>query len=134
MKKYCLYLDDVRIPPLYYFNQEIVDWIVVRDYKQFVEMIESKFQFEDSFPSLISFDHDLTDAHYVPEMYDSIEQYNKVAVNFIEKTGLDCAKWLIEFVLEHNVEMPKITIHSMNPVGRQRIQNIFDDYYKLIQK
>ena len=38
-----------------------------------------------------------------------------------EKTGFDCAKWLVDFCHDNDVPFPRYTIHSMNPVGRLNI-------------
>ena len=63
-----IFLDDVRNPycvfkltvnPLYENNE---DWIIVRDYYQFISAI-NKF----GLPTHISFDHDLSYDAYLPE-------------------------------------------------------------------
>jgi len=111
--KYNLLLDDVRaINEVYemtkdsdYKNNE---WILVKDYPEFIKIIEDKYKQYCILPEIISFDHDIG------------EDY----------TGKDCAKWFIDFCFDNNLEIPKIKIHSMNPIGKQNIANLFDDYKK----
>jgi hypothetical protein len=51
---------------------------------------------------------------------------------FTEKTGYDCARWLINHCLDLNVPIPeRIIIHSMNRVGAENIKSLFDTYNKL---
>lgn len=105
-----LFLDDERIPT-------DVDWvalpaceaIIVRTFEEFVGFIE-----ENGIPSHISFDNDLGED--TPE-------------------GYDCAKWLIERVLDGDYAFPRnfaFTVHSMNPVGRKNISalllNFLNDF------
>ena len=69
-----LYLDDIRVPD--------GDWVIVRSYNEFISHIK-----QYGLPEFISFDHDLADEHYAGENYK----------NFKEKTGLDCARWLLVY-------------------------------------
>jgi hypothetical protein len=74
---------------------------------------------DHGFPDFISFDHDLSDAHYGGD-------YSK------EKTGYDFAKWLIEYDMDTNI-MPEdfaFTVHSMNPVGARNIQRLLENYLR----
>lgn len=100
-----LFLDDVRKPP-------DATWDVVRSYEQFVAYIEA-----NGVPEVISFDHDLADQHYLidEENPDSGKiPYEKYA----EKTGYDCAKWLVE----NGYEVKRWMVHSMNPGGAANIR------------
>jgi len=48
-----------------------------------------------------------------------------------EKTGYDCAKWLINYCIDNKKELPAtILIHSMNPAGSLNIKSLFDTYNK----
>ena len=122
--KYSLYLDDFRDPrdSGYYLNNpiyEALQWIVVRNYDEFVKCVE-----ENGIPEVISFDHDLADTHYE---HQSDIDYDI----FSEKTGYECAKWFINYIIDNNLELPKtILIHSMNPVGSANIKSLFDSYIK----
>lgn len=111
-----LFLDDIREKP----NNS---WILVKDYLEFVTFIEKSFR--DFLPiSVISFDHDLALKHYTitdNELlnmdYDSIEEF----------TGLHCARFLIKFYKDNNIDFPQIFVHSMNPGGSKNIINEFKD-------
>lgn len=128
--KYNLFLDDFRHPEdcFEYTHQSIYlleDWVVVRNYDEFVKYIQ-----ENGLPEIISFDHDLADEHYDPDLYGS-ETYNKVYDNFVFKTGYDCAKWLINYCFDNKKELTaQIYIHSMNPSGSRNIESLFNTYYK----
>jgi len=96
-------------------------WIVVRNYEEFVNYITN-----NGLPYLISFDHDLADEHYDPSMYSG--NYDDVAKNFKEKTGMDCAKWLVDYCIDRSEKLPKYVIHSMNPVGAQNILSYLNNF------
>ncbi|WP_319804248.1 cyclic-phosphate processing receiver domain-containing protein [Chryseobacterium kimseyorum] len=121
MTKRLLFLDDLRHPidAYHYTKQDIFlrdDWEIVRNYHQFVSSI-----LVEGFPEFISFDHDLADEDYLES--DSHE--------IPEKTGYECAKWLINYCMDHNVELPKFFSHSMNPVGKENIESLLNNYKKL---
>jgi hypothetical protein len=123
---YNLFLDDIRQPeqaalympawmtPLYLKEK----WEIVRNYGQFIGAIRRK-----GMPDIISFDHDLARAHYDPRTW-------KQGFVYKEKTGLDCAKWLIEYCLDKKVDMPTIYVHSQNPVGKKNIESLINNYKK----
>lgn len=135
MNKTFLFLDDMRDPyevGNYFYPVEKrnmyrkEDWDVVRNYDSFVEYIEV-----NGLPDVISFDHDLADEHYAPEEYwaDIVvnRKYQDEAYkHYKEKTGLDCAKWLIEYCNENKRALPEIYCHSMNPVGKTNILKTFN--------
>lgn len=109
-------MDDVRDPKEAFsytrFHLFLEDnWIVVRNYDQFVETIDMKWEIHNAFPEIIAFDHDLADEHYGAP---------PTAI-FTEKTGMDCAKWLVEFCVDNNLKLPRWYVHSMNPAGRDNI-------------
>ena len=110
---YNLFLDDVRDANT--FLQDTRTWVTVRNYNEFVKMIT-----ERGIPSYISFDHDLADEHYA----------NMGGGQFNEKTGYDCAKWLVEFCLRTKQILPDWRTHSMNPVGRKNIDELLLNYRK----
>ena len=120
-----LFLDDVRVPSdvtWSKFPYADMEWNIVRSYAEFVAYIE-----KNGMPDVISFDHDLADEHYTPEEYWNDYEASKAyqeARNYTEKTGNDCAKWLVEYCLDNNVTMaPLILVHSLNPVGADNIRN-----------
>lgn len=114
-------MDDLRYPidAYHYTKQDIFlrdDWEIARNYHQFVSSI-----IEEGLPEFISFDHDLADEDYLES--DSHE--------IPEKTGYECAKWLINYCMDHNAELPKFFSHSMNPVGKENIESLLNNYKKL---
>jgi hypothetical protein len=133
---YKLFLDDIRDPidcTLYKtkhmsFHRSMYaeDWTIVRSYDEFVKTVEMNF-YADEWPSIVSFDHDLADEHYDLSMYNGEDAY---PLQFAEKTGTDCAKWLLQFCIKNNLEIPECYVHSMNPIGAERIKNVLDDWKK----
>lgn len=142
-EEYNLFLDDYRQPenccgyahslgirPDLYITRE---WDVVENYKEFVDHIT-----KNGLPKLISFDHDLSDEHYAPiELYDEENEFKikewESKQSYKEKTGYECAVWLIEYCMANNKKLPEFVVHSMNPVGRERIKNLLTDFYKIQQ-
>ena len=114
---YNLFLDDERFPKnVTWIQLPLVNWIIVRDFKQFVNIIEKR-----GLPNTVSFDHDLAEDHYrttIPK------------IDYKEKTGYECAKWLVEYCMERNLNFPNYTVHSMNPIGKQNIISLIDSYKK----
>ena len=111
-----LFLDDKRDP----FDKS---WIVVRNYKEFVEHVKYK-----GIPNVISFDHDLAPEHYNNAMYKGVEAYETVAKNFKINTGKDCAQWLVNHCVESGFAIPLINVHSANPAGGKLIANVIRNF------
>lgn len=129
--KILLWLDDIRNPFLNNENKvpnvkgKLI-WVL--NYDQFVEWI-TKF----GMPDIISFDHDLADEHYTPEQYWSDYQASKEyqeTQSYVEKTGYDCAKWLVDYCMDNDLDLPIYFIHSANPVGADNIKGLLDNYKK----
>lgn len=123
-KKINLFLDDFRYPDicLMYMYPKIgvearmyveEDWTIVRNYNEFKEAILKHAGNIEK----VSFDHDLADEHYNQNSWGS--------TTYKEKTGFDCAKLLLEHYQSKNLKLPKIYVHSMNPVGTENIKNLF---------
>lgn len=135
-ERYKLFLDDIRnldeaFSYTKYERFKEDDWIIVRDYSQFVETIEEKFFHLSAFPEIIAFDHDLADEHYMPQPLWGTD-YNVFAENqgFEEKTGYNCAEWLINFCMDNEVKLPEYYCHSMNPAGRENILFLLKNFEK----
>lgn len=117
MNKVNIFLDDVRTP-------EDNDWLVVRNYDEFVK--EVSIYGLESIES-ISFDHDLADINYNP--LTGVESFE-----YYEKTGYDCAKWLVSHYYDMklgktgNSYFPQIYVHSANPVGSDNIVNYINNF------
>lgn len=118
-----LFLDDRRNP---FIMNSIVPTGVsrvlwVRNYDEFVTWI-----YQNGLPDAVSFDHDLAPEHYTPAYFwDDYEESRKYQEwkkpQYVEKTGEDCADWLIEYVENNDVTVPKLFVHSANPVGADNI-------------
>jgi hypothetical protein len=127
-----LFLDDFRIPEdafKYTHNSDYLKlkWDIVRDYDAFVKYIK-----RNGMPDMISFDHDLADVHYEIQDEESLKKLHESEDR--EKTGFDCAKWVIDYCIDNNKKLPLILIHSMNPVGSENIKNLFLSYIKFTEK
>ena len=133
MIKYRIYLDDVRTP----IDK---DWVIVRDYIQFIKTIEELGL--DNI-STISLDHDLGDSA-MQEYFNNVSPNFKLDYNNItEKTGLDCAKWLINHFYEKYpkrlemkdrekkdipIKFPDVYVHSANPIGSGNMMGYINNF------
>ena len=132
---YKLFLDDERCPgDVTWVEMESGPFVVVRDYQEFISTI-----IQEGIPDYVTFDHDLADMHYqVGDMEnqnsdpyttfvldtDSETQGLNVTFNYgPEKTGYDCAKWLVNHCVNRHVCFPRFNVHSLNPVGSKRISD-----------
>lgn len=79
------------------------DFILVRNFEEFTQYI-----LHHRMPGFISFDHDLGE----------------------EKTGYDCAKWLVEICMNRKIPLPEFTVHSQNPVGKKNIESLLRNFKK----
>jgi len=119
-EKIYLYLDDVRIP-----NGQ--HWEVVRNYDEFVSHI--KLNGLENY-EVISLDHDLGDS--------AMKEYNtNVKLNYElnykrieEKTGMDCARFIVMESLTNNIPLPQIYVHSANPIGTHNILGYINNYLR----
>jgi len=69
---------------------------------------------------------------YIPKIDKKYSEKFFIPDTFTEKTGYHCAKWLIDYCMDNNEELPKeIIIHSMNPYGSRNIKSLFDTYIKV---
>jgi hypothetical protein len=120
-----LYLDDKRTPtetiPGYH------PWNLVRNYDEFEEWIV-----RNGVPDLISFDHDLAEEHiddYFKQFAEKGFQIPKYE-DYKEKTGIDCANFLVEYCQKMNVNLKQCSVHSHNPVGAKNIQDFLNGFKK----
>lgn len=89
-----LYIDDIRPAP--------EGWVLARTVDEAIDLLRSQDW------DVVSFDHDMAFSHYAREFTN-------------EKTGNDIAKLLVDLVQTGTRKAPKCHVHSMNPVGKQRI-------------
>lgn len=122
--KRLLWLDDYRDPfdpsgnwlifsPITDMEYEVF-W--VKNYQEFVGWIT-----ENDLPDGICFDHDL-DPNQGLEGLEVID----------EKTGMDCVKWLVDYCINNNKNLPLYNIQSANPVGKENMDLYLKNYLKSI--
>jgi hypothetical protein len=112
-----VWIDDMRDPTVDNWksvfpidNPDKVVW--VKNYDEFVGWIT-----ENGLPDGIAFDHDLADK----------------GKNLEEKTGMDCAKWLVDYCIDKGVKLPIFGSQSANPPGRQNILSLLNNFSKTQQ-
>lgn len=120
-KKTILWLDDYRDPfennnewvrlfcPYKFDEVGCIRWVT--SYDEFVAYIQT-----NGLPDLICFDHDLGD------IYDKEE-----------KTGYDCAKYLVEYCMDRGLDVPLWAFQSSNPVGKKNMFHLLNNYHNHYQ-
>ena len=119
MAKKILWLDDYRNPNECMDYVKIVCHIIkdpsviiwVKSYDEFVEYINNC-----GLPDAIGFDHDLAD--------DSSN----------EKTGYNAAKFLVDYCLDNNEDLPEFVSQSDNPAGRENILRLLNNFQKYVHR
>jgi hypothetical protein len=121
-----LFLDDYRVPLdcANYMHRRGVDcriyheeWHIVRSYGQFINFIK-----ENGLPSIISFGYDLADSAELRETLPIEDWFNLEEGR--EWNGLDCVIWLIQYCTSQQVKLPGWIVHSVNPDGIDRIEDL----------
>ena len=113
-----LYLDDIRTPV-------DDDWILVRNYDEFVAQIKLRGlgNFE-----VISLDHDLGEGAMV-EYYTNVKNNYMLDYNNIEeRTGMDCCRYLVSESMNEKIPLPQIYVHSANPIGSANMLGYINNY------
>lgn len=119
-KMYRIYLDDVRTPI-------DSDWFIARDYEEFIKVIQ---EIGLKNINLISLDHDLGESA-IAEYYANAKPNNTIDYdNILEKTGMDCCKFLVSESMDTNIHLPQVYVHSANPVGRINMMGLINNYLK----
>lgn len=103
---YNLFLDDIRTIEMVYHPSRKNDFIIVRNYNDFVQYIQ-----DNGLPSYISFDNDL-----------GLDENGIIAPD-----GYAAAKWL---VYESGLDLRKLEyyVHSANPIAAEQIKGLLDNY------
>lgn len=103
-------MDDIRNPNdkiwLEKYNLKSYNVIWIKNYNDFVKYIN------DDLPECICFDHDLG----------------------LSENGYDCAKYLVNYCLDNNLDLPKYYIQSSNPAGKENIDCLFKNFIKYKNK
>lgn len=116
-KLFLLWLDDRRNP----FEKDWQVWLCkygplaqpyetvwVTTYIEFVDWIKAS-----GLPDAVCFDNDIADF---------------TGPGGAELRGVDCCKWLVEYCLDNNLELPKYAIQSSNYNGREYIDGTFKSF------
>lgn len=132
MKK-LLWLDDARNPfETDWLNfspiGKQVDVFWVKTYDEFTKWITL-----NGLPDAICFDHDL--GYKIDPNCENVEFYKGEISSFClstyiddEKTGYDCAKWLVDYCEKNNKNIPIYNIQSANPIGKENIDELLKNY------
>ena len=112
-----IYLDDVRTP----IDK---DWIIVRNYDEFISKVK-EIGLENI--ELISLDHDLGDTAMTEWHRNVYHNYTLDYNNITEKTGMDCAKWLVDQWLEGS-PVVEVVVHSANAIGSANMMGYINNY------
>lgn len=128
-----IYLDDLRTPV-------DNDWLVVRNFYEFVNLVNKVGLINIS---LISLDHDLGDSAMKEYFNNVTKNYKLDYDNIEEKTGYDAAKWLVGefYTLNENrinmsrfdkkqkpIKFPEVVVHSANPIGSANIMGYINNF------
>ena len=126
ISKYNIFLDDIRVPTDVTWANIPADqhYSLVRSYKEFVDLITLRREV----PKFVCYDHDLADTHYGHGLNNNEIPYD----SYKEKTGYDCAKWLVGYCFAKKIKHPPYVVHSMNPIGKQNIESYINSYNKTL--
>jgi len=122
--KYNIYLDDVRTPLPNTSTHDTPDWIVVRNYDEFIAKI-TELGLENI--GLISLDHDLGDTAMMEWHTNVYKNFTLDYNNIIEKTGMDCTKWLVEQWMD-GAPVCKVMVHSANAIGAANMMGYINNF------
>ena len=116
-------MDDVRTPTQG-VGENDQPWVIVRSYDEFVEKV-NKIGLENI--QAISLDHDLGESAMKEWNTNVYHNYKLDYDNITEKTGYDCAKWLVEQWMDGKPVVTVIT-HSANAIGSANIMGYINNY------
>lgn len=101
-----LYIDDLRFP-------SDNSWEIARNYNQAISQLSTNKV------TTISFDHDL-----------GLDENGNEA-----KSGYDVANWLEEQIYYGLITtIPEMVVHSANPTGKKRIEQVIQSIYRIANK
>jgi hypothetical protein len=127
-----LWLDDIRNPLednwLIFSPITPTEIVWVKSYDEFTNWIT-----ENGLPEAICFDHDLGMEVAVNARSKGMSKRKSRELKKLEKTGYDCAKWLIDYCLDRDDHpLPLYNIQSANPVGKENIDGCLKHYNRYI--
>lgn len=110
-----VFIDDIRDPSWVYGFGTDSQWVVVRSGFEFTKWVET-----NGLPKVISYDHDLGGVD---------ENGNEVDPATVP-SGMDCAHYVVNYCLDHNVPLPECRIHTANSVGRDNLMGLLEGFAK----
>jgi len=132
--KTLLWLDDIRNPfedhwgisfsPIPSNELGHIEW--VKSYAEFTKWI-----IDNGLPDAICFDHDLGMDIALKAREKGMSKRKSRALKQEEKTGFDCAKWLVDYCIDNNKSLPPYNIQSANPVGKENIDALLKNFIRL---
>ncbi len=141
MKKLVLlWLDDIRNPfvadwrlqyaPEFEYNDDgDRETVWVKNYDDFVDWIT-----ENGLPHTIAFDHDLGDDVARERVSNGMSKRQARIKKRETMSGMECAKWLVDYCIDNDVDLPHWEIQSANPTGKENINGILNNYRKFRNK
>jgi hypothetical protein len=125
-----LWLDDTRDPMkdnwLVFSSIEHTNVVWVKSYQEFKDYI-----IRNGLPDGICFDHDLGLPNQLKwRAKGKSKRESRRLAKVEEKTGYDCAKWLVDYCIDNNKQLPKYNIQSANPAGKENIDKLLKNYIK----
>lgn len=128
-----LWLDDIRNPLednwLVFSPITPTEVVWVKSYEQFTKWI-----IENGLPEAICFDHDLGMDVALKARAKGMSKRKSRLLKQEEKTGYDCAKWLVEYCMDnYDCPLPLYNIQSANPVGKANIDGLLKHFIRHTQ-
>jgi hypothetical protein len=133
MKK-LLWLDDIRDPKDNMWH----NWLATREvnpfhyditwvtnYNDFVAWIKS-----NGLPDVICFDHDLGEDVARERVSNGMSKRQARIKKRETKSGHEAAKWLVDYCIDKDLDLPTWRIQSANPVGAENINSLLTNYAK----
>ena len=132
--KTLIWIDDLRNP----FEKDWVDWLAkgspieqpyetiwVKSYDEFIKWI-----MKNGLPDGLCFDHDLGEDVAKERVASGMPKKKARMEKKMAKSGMDCAKWLVEYCLDHKLPLPRYNIQSSNPAGKDNINGLLVAFNK----
>lgn len=128
--KKLLWLDDMRDPlktdwllqyaPEFDDVRDNVVW--VKNYDEFVDWID-----KNGLPYKIAFDHDLGDDVARLRVSNGMSKRQARIKKRDTLSGMDCAKFTMNYCLDNDLPVPEVVSQSANPVGRENILELLSN-------
>lgn len=130
MANVLLWLDDIRNPLednwlVFSPIDQPYEVVWVKSYYDFVTWIKN-----NGLPTAICFDYDLGLVGHIERVSNGMSKRKSKLLKPLEKTGYDCAKWLVEYCIDKSEKLPLYNIQSANLVGKENINNLLLNFKK----